>query len=406
MLAILASHPIQYYVPIWQQLAAHTSVPFEVWYLTRHGVKPTLDKEFGAVFSWDLESLANYPYSFPEGPPDQLGGFWQVGLPHCFRKRLYSGEVKALFIPGWNLRACWEAVFIAHHLGIPVWMRGDSNDLKPDPWFKGWIKRLLLGAYFRRISQFLYVGAANRRLYERYGVPAARLCLGFHAVDNRRFANQAQDWREQREVLRARWGIPSSAFCVLFAGKFISKKRPSDILAALKLLQSDDREHSYHALFAGTGELGAILRQSAEVCFDAECKINESSLDNSGKPKASFVGFLNQTEISQVYVAADVLILPSDAEETWGLVVNEALASGLQAIVSDACGCAEDLVVPLDTSLCYPMGDVTALARAIQHAADQPVATASISSHIAHYNFSVTVATLECLWHGLQMQPK
>jgi glycosyltransferase involved in cell wall biosynthesis len=52
---------------------------------------------------------------------------------------------------------------------------------------------------------------------------------------------------------------------------------------------------------------------------------------------------MNQTEISRAYVAADCLVLPSDHGETWGLVVNEALASGLPCLVSDACGCAEEL---------------------------------------------------------------
>lgn len=402
MLAILASHPIQYHVPIWQQLAARVQVPFEVWYLTAHGVTPTFDKEFGTVFSWDIESLAEYPYCFPDEPvPEQLGGFWQTGMPAAYRKRLLSGEVTALFVPGWNLLACWEAVFIAKRLGIPVWIRGDSNDLKPDPWLKGMVKRLLLGAYFRRVSHCLYVGLANRRLYEQYGMAAGQLCPGPHAVDNRRFASQAHALRGQREALRARLGIPPSAFCVLFAGKFIPKKRPGDIFAVLKALHGGDGELQYHALFAGTGELGSVLRQSSQVCFDAEYGVSEPSTDDSKKPKASFMGFLNQTEISQAYVAADILILPSN-NETWGLVVNEALASGLSAIVSDTCGCAEDLIIPLDPALCYPMGDIPALARAIQHAAEQPIAPTAIAAHIAHYDFAVTVATLERLWDALK----
>ena len=76
-------------------------------------------------------------------------------------------------------------------------------------------------------------------------------------------------------------------------------------------------------------------------------------------PTASFVGFLNQSEISRAYVAADCLVLPSDATETWGLVVNEAMASGLPCIVSNACGCAEDLVEPIRPDLCYPVGDIS-----------------------------------------------
>jgi glycosyltransferase involved in cell wall biosynthesis len=76
-------------------------------------------------------------------------------------------------------------------------------------------------------------------------------------------------------------------------------------------------------------------------------------------PVASFAGFLNQADISRAYVAADCLVLPSDYGETWGLVVNEAMASGLPCIVSRACGCAEDLV-ELDWT--FPPGDIAALA--------------------------------------------
>ena len=79
-------------------------------------------------------------------------------------------------------------------------------------------------------------------------------------------------------------------------------------------------------------------------------------------PPASFTGFLNQTEISRAYVAADCLVLPSDHGETWGLVVNEALASGLPCLVSDACGCAEDLA---GDQFSFPMGDSGALAAKI-----------------------------------------
>ena len=66
-------------------------------------------------------------------------------------------------------------------------------------------------------------------------------------------------------------------------------------------------------------------------------------ITDNAKPRASFTGFLNQTEVSRAYVAADCLVLPSDYSETWGLVVNEAMASGLPCIISDRCGCAPDL---------------------------------------------------------------
>ena len=157
-------------------------------------------------------------------------------------------------------------------------------------------------------------------------------------------------------------GIPDNAYCLLFVGKFIPKKRPLDLVAAAHRLATLDPNRSYHLLFVGTGELGSELRRRCRAVHDAESGMVADTADTGTEPSASFAGFLNQTEISRAYVAADALVLPSDPGETWGLVVNEALASGLPAVVSAACGSAEDLVVPLDPRLCFPLGDIEALA--------------------------------------------
>lgn len=399
MLAILATHPIQYQIPIWQRLARNGRVPFEVWYLTAHGVKPSHDPEFGKAVQWDVPLLEGYPHRFvAESVPDQLGRFWQVGLTADFRHRLTGGHVKAVFVQGWNVRACWEAAFAASHAGVRVWMRGDSNDLKVDRGLRRIAKRWLLGRLFDRVDHFLYVGQANRRLYQGYGVNNTRLVPGPHCVDNARFTAQAQALRPHRQALRQSWRIPDDAFCLLYVGKFIPKKRPLDLVAAARRLLESDPGRSFYLLFVGTGELGDAIRQQVQVVFDADQGGVVSNMPDGQAPHASFAGFLNQTEISKAYIAADALVLPSDPEETWGLVVNEAMASGLPCVVSAACGSAEDLVVPLDPKLSYPCGDVTALAASIRRLADHPIPPAAISEHIARYDLTATVETLERLW--------
>ncbi len=54
-------------------------------------------------------------------------------------------------------------------------------------------------------------------------------------------------------------------------------------------------------------------------------------------------------------------MLPSNGDETWGLVVNEAMACGLPAIVSDAVGCQPDLIEEHRTGFSFPCGDTYAL---------------------------------------------
>jgi glycosyltransferase involved in cell wall biosynthesis len=84
-----------------------------------------------------------------------------------------------------------------------------------------------------------------------------------------------------------------------------------------------------------------------------------------------FAGFLNQSQLGAAYAAADLLVLPSDSRETWGLVVNEAMACGRPAIVSDRVGCAGDLVTDGATGAVFPFGNVDALARhLVEFAAD------------------------------------
>jgi glycosyltransferase involved in cell wall biosynthesis len=371
MLAILTTHPIQYQVPIWQALAKNGRVPFEVWYLTDFGIKPSLDWQFGKTFSWDIDTLSGYPYRFVQTAEGaRPGTVWKCRLREQLRDRLRETGAKALWIQGWQVVAYWQAAREARAAGVELWLRGESNDLAPPPpLWKRPLKQLALRRLLGGVDRFLYIGAANKRLYQQFGIPDARLYPAPYAVDNERFAGQALALRPRRMELRRQWGIGDEAFCVLFCGKFIEKKRPLDIVEAARSLIASGRLRNIHLLFAGAGEMDRDLRQSCQVVYDidtARPQARDSALFTGLPrefPRASFAGFLNQTEISRAYVAADCLVLPSDHGETWGLVVNEALASGLPCLVSDACGCAEDLAGP---EFSFPMGDIGVLARKLE----------------------------------------
>jgi glycosyltransferase involved in cell wall biosynthesis len=366
MLVILTTHPIQYQIPLWQALARDGRVQFEVWYLTDHGVQVSLDKEFGKAFAWDIDMLADYPYRFLKTAQGATpGSFWKCRLVEPLANLLRESGAKVLWIQGWQVAAYWQAVWAAEQAGVEVWLRGESNDLTSVPLWKHSLKRLLLGQLFKRVDHFLCIGQANRRLYEKFGMSRSKLHLAPYAVDNERLAHQAELVRPCRAELRRQWGIAEDAFCVLYCGKFISVKRPLDVVAAARLLNELGQVSKPHLLFVGSGELGEQLRSECSIVFDADNGglLQSAKADSRLCPSASFAGFLNQMEISQAYIAADCLVLPG--RETWGLVVNEALASGLPCIVSDACGCAEDLIMPLSPHLCFPLGAQDELARAL-----------------------------------------
>jgi len=401
MLVILTTHPIQYQVPLWQELARQGRVPFEVWYLTDHGVRVTRDREFGRDFAWDLDLRAGYPHRFLRVNPD-----WVMDLsrPHAIRLAeplgpLFRSEgVTHLLVTGWHKLAFWQAVLQARRAGIKVWLRAESNDLAPRPAWKEFLRRAVHRLIFAPVDEFLCIGAANRRLYARAGIGASRLQLAPYGVDNARFASQAAALRPHRSSLRRDWGIPADAFVVLFCGKFIAKKRPLDLVAAAGRLLAERPTVPVHLLFVGSGALDETLRARCRVVFDAERKLPAADEPAEDRPAATFAGFLNQTEISRAYVAADALVLPSDHGETWGLVVNEAMASGLPAIVSDAVGCGEDLVAAIDPQLRFPLGDTAALAAALRRLAAQPPTAAVLAGRIARFDLKVTAATVAALW--------
>ena len=188
---------------------------------------------------------------------------------------------------------------------------------------------------------------------------------------------------------------------MLFCGKFITKKRPMDLVAAAQQLRKKGLLPNLHLLFVGAGALGHELRRSCHVVFDSDSATNPLPNAPASHLKdhcpASFAGFLNQTEISQAYVVADCLVLPSDYGETWGLVVNEALASGLPCLVSDACGCAEELA---GASGSFGLSNIPMLASKLLDIARNdtkrsapPTISESVSSIVCAYNDLITHCT-------------
>jgi glycosyltransferase involved in cell wall biosynthesis len=403
VLAILTTHPIQYQVPLWQALARDGRVPFEVWYLCDHAVRATADPEFGRTFAWDLGrgSLEGYPHRFLRTNPRRSlrpADFFGLRLQEPLAPLFQEKNVSALWIQGWQKLAYWQAVAQAKSAGVEVWLRGETNDLAPPGGgLRRWLKRTRLRWLFSRVDRFLCIGTANRRFYTQHGVPAARMFASPYGVDHARFAVQASALRSRRAEIRAQWGIADDAFCVLFCGKFIPKKRPFDLVqASVQLARSDAA--AVHLLFVGSGVLGGDLRRACDVVFDAETAARSpAQSDGSLRPRASFAGFLNQVEISRAYVAADALVLPSDHGETWGLVVNEAMASGLPCALSDVVGCGEDLVAPVDAALRFPLGDTAGLAEALTRVRRKPPAVDALARVVGGHDFDVTIATVRAI---------
>jgi glycosyltransferase involved in cell wall biosynthesis len=349
-LAIVATHPIQYQVPWFQSLARVDSIQLKVYY----ALIPNPEQQgvgFGTAFSWDLPLLEGYEWELLTNRcrAPRLGSFFGLSTPGVLSV-LRRDRPDVVIITGWSSLPLVQALWACIRLRIPRIVRGESNSLKARPLPARLGHRLLLSLF----DGCLAIGSANRDFYILNGVKPRRLFTSRYFVDNKRFQAGAEQIRGERDRIRLEWNIPAGHTCFLFAGKLVPKKRILDLLKALNIAKRE--LPSIHLLVAGSGELLEEAR-----AFSASL----------GLP-VTFAGFLNQTEISKAYVAADCLVLPSDYGETWGLVVNEAMASGLPAIVSDRVGCGPDLVENGATGFVYAFGDQNALASRLTEAASSP----------------------------------
>jgi glycosyltransferase involved in cell wall biosynthesis len=253
-------------------------------------------------------------------------------------------------------------------------VRGEANALRP----RAVWKRLAHGLLVRRYAACLAIGEANRAFYLAHGVPAECIFPAPYCVDNERFASSAQALRGARAAWRQAHGIPTAACVFVFCGRFVGMKRPLDLLQAFDVVfaSGSAAAGSAHLLLAGDGEMKDTCRRFAE----------------ERRLPATFTGFMNQSEMPRVYAMADCLVLPSDDGETWGLVVNEAMACGLPAIVSDRVGCHLDLIVPGETGAVFPCGDTDALADRLRRLAADPVRRSAMGerarAHVARYNYA------------------
>jgi glycosyltransferase involved in cell wall biosynthesis len=346
-LAVFATHPIQYQVPWFRALAAEPGLEVVVYY----ALLPDAEQQgtgFGRAFAWDVPLLDGYHWELLENRArrpsvDSFRGCDVRGLVRALR----GTRPDVALITGWNALFLLQAFWACKRLGIPALVRGDSNVLAP----RGGLKRMIQHGLIRQFSGYLAVGELNRRLYVQAGVPETRLFFCPHFVDNDEFAQRAAARRGDRTEVRQRWGVPADAVCFVFVGKLVPKKRVMDFLAALDA-----------ASRAGATVFGLVAGSGAQM-DEARAFVD------SRQVPVTFAGFLNQSEIAAAYVAADCLVLPSDYGETWGLVVNEAMACGLPAIVSDQVGCGPDLVSDDETGWVYRMGDVAALSGRMQQAA-------------------------------------
>jgi len=347
----LISHPIQYNAPVFRELARQPGIALTVIYCCAHGLTEGRDRGFGLRFRWDVPLLEGYRCRFLR---DVLGDGAAPRPPFRPLNLGVVGELlreryDVLVVHGYAYLTCWLAFASARLCGSIVLVRGESNLLRKRSAPKRAAKWLSMRALTRLVHGYVAVGTESRRYAEAYGLPPRRVFFSPYCADNEFFARRVL----HRRRVRARLGVRERTVLFAFVGKLRPRKAPMDLLLAFERAAVGE---AAALMFVGNGVQRHQLERYAR---------------RRGLKGVRFVGFVNQSCLPDYYAAADVLVLPSLAEP-WGLVVNEAMASGCAVVVSDACGCAADLVRTGVNGCVFPAGDVARLADSLRHLAGDP----------------------------------
>src|ERR1039458_3899483 len=327
-LAILSTHPIQYHSAWFRALAARPDLNVHVYYCHKATPGDQARAGFGVEFDWDVPLLTEYPHSFLRNVANPSGhgrfaGFDTPEIADIIRR----GQYDAVLINGWHYKSAWQAIWACWKSKVKVMVRGDSHLHTPRGIAKRAVKSLTYRRFIPRFDACLAAGKWSREYFLHYGALPEHIFFVPHAIDSTRFQIEANFLEPRRSQLRKEKGLHENAIVFMFSGKFVPKKRPLDFVCAIE--GAARRNPRIEGLMVGDGPLRP----------ECERLVRERNIP------IRFTGFLNQSQIIGAYVVSDTLVLPSDGGETWGLVVNEAMACARTCIVSDRDGCGPGLVI-------------------------------------------------------------
>ena len=315
------THPVQYLSPWFRYIHAHAdTVEFKVVYAT----EPTAIQQgvgFGRAFAWDVPLRDGYESTVVRaaagGESLDSDCFFGLDVPEVTDAVLRLRPDVAL-VSGWHSATQVRVIHALRCASVPLLYRGDTHlGSISRRWPR--VSRLRARVMLRQFSGYLAVGSRSREYLRTLDVPDPAIVWSPHAVDNDAFRSRADGVRGRRDAIRAGFGFSTQQRVVLYAGKLTTIKRPHDVIDAVALVEDGV------ALFVGDGPERLAVESQARA----------------RGVRCVFAGFMNQQQMAEAYVAADVLMLPG--RETWGLVANEALACGLPVVMSEEVGSAPDL---------------------------------------------------------------
>lgn len=235
--------------------------------------------------------------------------------------RLNALTPDLVIIDGYSYASCWAGFLWSklHRRPVVLWSSSNLVD-HARIWHREWIKKVLVA----RCDAYNVYGSRSHEYLMRLGAKKEKIFIVGNNTDNVFYSSQVEKFKGKKDALCEKYGLPKKNF--LYVGRFASEK---NLLNFLKSYQKIRRERcGWGLILVGDGPLKREI---------------EDYILRYDVPDVLLPGFKQKEEIAHFFAISNILVLPSFSEP-WGLVVNEAMASGLPVLVSKNCGCYPDLV--------------------------------------------------------------
>jgi glycosyltransferase involved in cell wall biosynthesis len=257
---------------------------------------------------------------------------WRHELHRKMWKALDEIKPQVVVVPGWSFTDALSALWWCAKTNTPSVVMSESTAWdEPRVARKEWVKSRLV----KLNSAGLAGGTPHRDYLVQLGLAREKIFLGYDVVDNDYFQRKSAEARSQRSEVRSKLGLPENFF--LASARFVQKKNLFGLIQAygryraLAEKSGTEKAKIWPLVLLGDGPLKTEIKKS----------ISELGLETL----IHLPGFKQYDELPAYFGLASAFVHASTTEQ-WGLVVNEAMASGLPVLVSNRCGCAADLVSP------------------------------------------------------------
>ncbi len=331
-----------YRIPVLNALAARDDINLQVIFLseTDPGLRQWLVYKGEIRFSYDVLPAFR-----------RRVGKYNLLLNSGLSSTLANAHPQAIVCGGYNYLSSWQALRWAetNHVPFLLWLESTAADQRR----RNALVEALKTYFVRRCQAFVVPGKASRAYLGEFGVPENLIHQAPNAVDNAFFMERAAQARAGDETLRAKFQLPKRYF--LYVGRLVAAKGVFELLDAYAKLESALRAEVGLVVVGDGAARQELVKRAAKI-----------------RPGAiQFSGFVQKDDLAGFYALGEALIFPTRSD-TWGFVVNEAMACGVPVVATAVAGCVADLLEDGWNGQIVPVYDPVKLASAMEYLALRP----------------------------------